>query len=84
MADRIITMRSELKSGLQNAGSQLTWDHVTNQIGMFAFTGLNKEQCERITKDFHVYLTMDGRISVAGLNTNNVNYVANAIHEVTR
>mgnify|MGYP002386249505 CR=1 FL=1 len=30
----------------------------------------------------HVYLTTNGRISLAGLNTKNVAYVASAIHDV--
>ena len=51
---------------------------------MFSYTGLDKAQVERIIKDYHVYMTADGRISVAGINTNNVTYVANAIHEVTK
>lgn len=83
MADRIIDMRARLVEGLTREGSAHDWKHVTDQIGMFAFTGLTKPQCEAITKDHHVYLTMDGRISIAGLNTSNVDYVAKAIHEVT-
>ena len=30
----------------------------------------------------HIYLMLNGRISMAGLNTSNVNYVADAIHAV--
>ena len=39
---------------------------------------------ERITKEFSVYLTKDGRISVAGISSNNVDYLAHAIHQVTK
>jgi hypothetical protein len=38
-----------------------TWDHITNQIGMFSYTGLTKAQCENMTRKWHVYMTMDGR-----------------------
>ena len=41
-------------------------------------------QVERITKEFSVYLTKDGRISVAGISSNNVDYLAHAIHQVTK
>jgi hypothetical protein len=34
MADRIIGMRTALKSGLTDLGSKQNWDHITNQIGM--------------------------------------------------
>ena len=34
----------KLKAGLANAGSVKNWDHITNQIGMFCFTGMTPEQ----------------------------------------
>jgi len=48
MADRIIEMRSLLKSQLASAGSTRSWDHLTDQIGMFAFTGLKLEQVRAV------------------------------------
>jgi len=51
---------------------------------MFAYTGLNEGQVDTLAKDFHIYLTKDGRISVAGLNTKNVEYVAQSFHSVTK
>lgn len=53
------------------------------RIGMFAFTGLNAAQCERLTQEFAIFLTTNGRISVAGLNPGNLDYVAKAIHTVS-
>lgn len=44
MADRIIDMRERLKEGLAREGSQKNWQHITDQIGMFCFTGLKPEQ----------------------------------------
>ncbi len=38
MADRIALMRKSLVNYLKEAGSQHEWSHITNQIGMFAFT----------------------------------------------
>lgn len=84
MADRIITMRQKLKDGLAREGSSRNWEHITDQIGMFCFTGLKPDQVERITKEFSVYLTKDGRISVAGVSSGNVDYLAHAIHQVTK
>lgn len=43
MADRILLMRAQLKAKLQALGTPGTWDHITEQIGMFSFTGLNGE-----------------------------------------
>lgn len=44
MADRIITMRKQLKELLAKEGSTRNWDHIVNQIGMFCFTGINPQQ----------------------------------------
>lgn len=43
MADRVSLMRAQLKAKLQTLGTPGTWSHITNQIGMFSFTGLNCE-----------------------------------------
>uniref|UniRef100_A0A8C7EQM0 Aspartate aminotransferase n=1 Tax=Neovison vison TaxID=452646 RepID=A0A8C7EQM0_NEOVI len=84
MADRIISMRTQLVSNLKKEGSSHNWQHITDQIGMFCFTGLKPEQVERLTKEFSIYMTKDGRISVAGVTSGNVGYLAHAIHQVTK
>jgi aspartate/tyrosine/aromatic aminotransferase len=83
MADRILDMRTKLVTKLSEVGSKHDWSHVTGQIGMFAFTGMSKEMCDQLTNEYEIYLTKDGRISIAGLNDQNLEYVAKAIHAVT-
>lgn len=83
MADRINTMRTRLVETLKEVGSTHDWSHVSEQIGMFAYTGMNAEMCDELTDNYAIYLTKDGRISIAGLNDNNLEYVAKAIHSVT-
>lgn len=84
MADRIIGMRHQLRSRLEALGSKLDWNHMTSQIGMFCFTGLNPEQVNKLTQDHHVYLTKDGRISIPGITSSNIEDLANAMHSVTK
>jgi len=84
MVDRIILMRTELKKTLTGLGSTLPWDHITSQKGMFCFTGLKKDEVERMIKEFHIYLTGDGRISIPGLTSKNVHYVAEAMYTCTK
>lgn len=84
MADRIISVRSKLRENLKKEGSTKDWSHITDQIGMFCFTGLQAPQVEKLTKEFSVYLTKDGRISMAGVSSRNVDYLAYAIHQVTK
>ncbi|KAH8885028.1 hypothetical protein GQ53DRAFT_751633 [Thozetella sp. PMI_491] len=82
MADRIITMRALLKENLEKLGSKHDWSHITSQIGMFAYTGLTPEQMDTLAKEHSVYATKDGRISVAGITTENVGRLAEAIFKV--
>ncbi|XP_046999910.1 aspartate aminotransferase, mitochondrial [Schistocerca americana] len=84
MADRIISVRTQLRDNLKKEGSTRDWSHITDQIGMFCFTGMNPQQSERLTKEFSIYLTKDGRISMAGVTTKNVEYLAHGIHQVTK
>lgn len=84
MATRIGEMRILLRKGLVEKNTPGNWNHITDQIGMFSFTGLTKPQCERLIEKHHVYLLLTGRISMAGLNTKNIDYFVNAIDEVVK
>ena len=85
MANRIISMREKLYEHLTDTyQSKKSWSHVTSQIGMFCYTGLSADQVNRLKREFSVYLTQDGRISIAGITSGNVKYLAHAIHQVTR
>ncbi|XP_022854571.1 aspartate aminotransferase, cytoplasmic-like [Olea europaea var. sylvestris] len=85
MADRIINMRHLLFDALRSRGTPGDWSHIIKQIGMFTFTGLNSEQVAFMTKEYHIYMTSDGRISMAGLSSRTVPHLVEAIHAaVTR
>ncbi|CAA3013328.1 aspartate aminotransferase, cytoplasmic [Olea europaea subsp. europaea] len=80
MADRIISMRKQLFDALQARGTPGDWSHILKQIGMFTFTGLNADQVAYMRKEYHIYMTSDGRISMAGLSSRTVPHLADAIH----
>lgn len=82
MSGRIITMRKELRSKLESLSTPGTWNHITDQIGMFSFTGLNEKQVMRLREEYHIYMTKNGRISMAGLNTKNIDRFAEAMYKV--
>ncbi|KAI1748461.1 PLP-dependent transferase [Xylaria castorea] len=84
MSGRIIEMRKALRAKLEELGTPGTWNHITDQIGMFSFTGLSEPQALKIREEAHVYMTKNGRISMAGLNTNNIDYFVKAIDKVVR
>ena len=82
MRVRIKAMRQKLVDGLQAAGVQQDMSFMTQQIGMFSYSGLTKEQMLRLRSEFGVYGTDTGRICVAALNSQNVGYVCQAIAKV--
>jgi len=84
MAHQIIKCRKLLFDQLKDLGTPGDWSHIVSQIGMFSYTGLNAGQCDVMIKKHHIYLLSNGRISMAGVNTRNVNYIAKAIDDVVR
>lgn len=82
VSERIKLMRKLLRDELERLKTPGTWDHITSQIGMFSYLGLTEKQCESVIAKSHIYLIKSGaRISVAGINSKNVKYIAKAIHE---
>lgn len=81
MSSRLNSMRKALREHLEELKTPGSWNHITDQIGMFSYTGLTTNQVKYLIQEFHIYLPDDGRISLAGLNTNNVQYVAEAINK---
>jgi aspartate aminotransferase, cytoplasmic len=79
MSGRIIEMRQALRHHLEQQNTPGSWAHITSQIGMFSFTGLAEEQVATLRNKWHIYMTKNGRISMAGLNSHNVQYVAEAV-----
>ena len=75
-------MRKALRASLEKNGAQGDWSHITTQIGMFSFTGLTVKQSEAMVKKHHIYMTKNGRISICGITTKNVDYDADCIKNV--
>ncbi|KAA8525547.1 hypothetical protein F0562_007400 [Nyssa sinensis] len=80
MAGRIKNVRQKLYDSLSAKDkSGKDWSFILKQIGMFSFTGLNKAQSDNMTNKWHVYMTKDGRVSLAGLSSAKCEYLADAI-----
>eukprot|EP00340_Litonotus_pictus_P006302 CAMPEP_0170516042 /NCGR_PEP_ID=MMETSP0209-20121228/2387_1 /TAXON_ID=665100 ORGANISM="Litonotus pictus, Strain P1" /NCGR_SAMPLE_ID=MMETSP0209 /ASSEMBLY_ACC=CAM_ASM_000301 /LENGTH=532 /DNA_ID=CAMNT_0010800807 /DNA_START=59 /DNA_END=1657 /DNA_ORIENTATION=+ len=76
MSGRVQLMRKLLREELERINTPGDWSIITSQIGMFSFTGLTPDQCERMMNENHIYMLTNGRISMAGLNNKNVRFVA--------
>lgn len=82
MRVRIKAMRQKLVDGLKAAGVQRDMSFITEQIGMFSYSGLTKDQMVRLRNEFGVYGTDTGRMCVAALNSKNIEYVCQSIAKV--
>ncbi|MBU3710911.1 MAG: aspartate/tyrosine/aromatic aminotransferase [Limnohabitans sp.] len=82
MRVRIKDMRQKLVEGLKAAGVQQDMGFITEQIGMFSYSGLNKDQMVRLRTEFGVYGTDTGRMCVAALNSKNIAHVCASIAKV--
>ena len=82
MRVRIKDMRQKLVDGLKAAGVQQDMGFITDQIGMFSYSGLNKDQMVRLRTEFGVYGTDTGRMCVAALNSKNIAHVCASIAKV--
>ena len=82
MRVRIKDMRQKLVDGLKAAGVKQDFSFITQQIGMFSYSGLTKDQMVRLRSEFGVYGTDSGRMCVAALNNHNVAHVCKAIATV--
>ncbi|TMH08429.1 MAG: aspartate/tyrosine/aromatic aminotransferase [Betaproteobacteria bacterium] len=82
MRVRIKAMRGALVEKLRAAGIKQDLGFITRQKGMFSYSGLTKEQMQRLRSEFGVYGVDSGRICVAALNSKNIDYVVTSIAKV--
>lgn len=82
MRDRIKSMRELFVSKLNSLGCAVDFSFINTQYGMFSFSGLSPEQVATLKKDYGIYMVGNGRISVAGITTSNIDALCKAIYEV--
>ncbi|KAL1863108.1 hypothetical protein Daus18300_008100 [Diaporthe australafricana] len=84
MSSRIAGMRKALYEELEKLGTPGDWKRILDQKGMFCILGLRLEKVLELRGKYHIYMADSSRISIAGLNENNVAYVAAGIDSVIR
>ena len=82
MRNRINEMRLRLAERLASQSAR-DYSFIARQRGMFTMLGISPEGVETIRNTHHVHLTSSGRVNVAGLNSRNVDRVADAIAAVS-
>jgi len=82
MRDRIWEMRELFVAKLKAKDIQQDFSFITEQNGMFSFSGLNKDQVARLKNEFAIYIVGSGRISVAGMTKANIDALVDGIANV--
>jgi aspartate/tyrosine/aromatic aminotransferase len=82
MRDRINTMRHLFVETLHEKGVTQDFSFIARQRGMFSFSGLTPEQVKALRERHAVYVVGSGRISVAGMTEDNMDYLCRAISDV--
>ena len=79
MRNRMATMRASLHQALQARTPNRDFSHIARQTGMFSFTGLDLDTVRKVRKEFGIYVLDSGRLCIAALTPNTVEYVAESI-----
>jgi aromatic-amino-acid transaminase len=82
MRERIRATRHALVAKLHAAGVKGDLGYITDQVGMFSYSGLNATQMQRLRSEFGVYGVDSGRICVAAINSRNIDAVVSALAKV--
>ncbi|MFD2180362.1 amino acid aminotransferase [Veronia pacifica] len=82
MRSRIKDMRELFVSTLKDNGVDTDFSFIERQNGMFSFSGLTKEQVNRLKDEFGVYIVGSGRFNVAGMTRSNIAPLCKAIASV--
>ena len=81
MRDRIKSLRRDLVDALAARGIA-DMGFIADQLGMFSYSGLTREQMVALREEHAVYGLDSGRMCVAALNDRNLERVADAIAAV--
>lgn len=82
MRERLIEMRHAFTSALVSKSGRKEFAVLNERTGLFCFSGLGEEAVERLAKEYGIYMPKDGRMNIAGLNWDNLDYVVDAIVNV--
>ena len=81
MRVRIREMRGAMVEKLKEKAPGHDFEFVRQQVGMFSYSGLTKEQVGKL-RDESIYAVDTGRICVAALNSTNIDRVVDAVAKV--
>ena len=78
MRARMVEMRNLFAAKLKAKIPEMDVNFINKQTGMFSLSGLKEKQVEKLQRDFGIYMPSNGRINIAGLNLQNLDYVVSS------
>jgi len=84
MRERINRMRHLFVESLNQLGVERDFSFIVRQRGMFSYSGLTPGQVQALREQFSIYIVGSGRINVAGMTEENMDYLCQAIAQVLR
>ncbi|KAK7146372.1 hypothetical protein R3I93_013959 [Phoxinus phoxinus] len=81
IAEHCMLIRERLRERLRLLGGPGRWDHITKPGGLYCCFGLNAQQVEFLIQRKHIYLLPNGCLNVSAINSRNLDYVAESIHQ---
>jgi len=82
MRVRIQKMRKLFVQRLMARGIKRDFSFIEQQRGMFSYSGLELDKVLRLRSEFGLYIVDSGRICIAAMNENNLDYITEAISKV--
>ncbi|KAH9424433.1 Aspartate aminotransferase, mitochondrial, partial [Dermatophagoides pteronyssinus] len=84
ISQRLLLTRKQLQSKLMETcpANDHQWRTITEQRGIFWYSGLTSSQVETLINDFSIYLCEDGRVNIAGLNRTNMDLFVNVLSQI--
>jgi aspartate aminotransferase len=81
---RIKSMRTLLCDSIQDNEAGVDFRHIKEQKGMFSFLGITSVQLQRLREEFGIYIVSSTRVNLAGVNSNNIDYLSQSILRVLK
>ena len=75
----MLSLRTQLATELENLSGSNRFGFLADHRGMFSLLGASPEQVSALREKHAVYMVDDSRLNIAGLNSNTIPILANAI-----
>ncbi|XP_036022811.1 putative aspartate aminotransferase, cytoplasmic 2 [Onychomys torridus] len=81
VVENVMLIKEKVKEKLRLLGTPGSWNHITEQSGTHGYLGLNYQQVEFLIKKKHIYIPKNSRINFTCINSRNIDYITQSIHE---